>query len=306
MGATATWMESQVFPTASDYARFLYGYALLPHLPIDFHTPFESGQLEEYHAYGAFIFPLMLSETVADEWLIRDVWVNPLVEASSPIEPLQMELALLGRPFEDVLLDFAVHNVGWDYENGSAYAAALEQVPIELESDGHRFVDEYWERGSGQWERPASELQPASLGSNLIRLWNPQGESLYVQLESDQLNVLDAALVVESGDLRSISPIDLTTGNGGLELELTGSEDRVTLVIAAFDESNADEALRYGYRYYLGSQPWLDSIGVDSGESVDGGCGCDYRPSWTVRHWFWGVIGFSVLRVRRRSRPFHR
>ena len=42
--ATATWMESQVFPQATAYARFLYGYALLPHLPIDFHVPFQSGK----------------------------------------------------------------------------------------------------------------------------------------------------------------------------------------------------------------------------------------------------------------------
>ena len=82
----------------------------------------------------------MLSETVSDASLIQNIWVEPAIESLSPMEPLKTELGFLDRSLEQVFLDFAVRNVDWNYEHGSAYSADLERVPV----DWNRMVTVSW------------------------------------------------------------------------------------------------------------------------------------------------------------------
>ena len=73
--ATAMWVEGEVYPGTEDYYSFLYGYAFEPHLQLNAYTGLTSaGLLEEYHQYGAAIWPRYLTEYVTSWTTIRDTW----------------------------------------------------------------------------------------------------------------------------------------------------------------------------------------------------------------------------------------
>jgi hypothetical protein len=295
--ASATWIEAEVFPDSTAYTRFLYGYALLPHLPMDSYAPFETGSLDEYHAYGAFIFPRMLSEHAADWRLVRDVWVEPAVETEDPLDAIAWALEAQGSSLGAVFSEFSTRNIGWEYAHGEAYAANLEALPIEFESKSHRFTESHEGKGTAGWDRVPGDLLPGSLGSNLLLLQEPSGDVLYARVEVERLGSIQASLVVESAGTYSTHALDFFDGIGGLDLALSGEETRAVLVLAAVDRE-AEPDTRFGYAYQLSTEEPDESSAADSGESGIKSCGCSVQDRGPGRIWLW-LLGFSALRARR-------
>ena len=77
--ASATWVEQEVLPAHPSHADFLFGYALRPYLPLAHFELFSSGNIEEYHPYGAFIFLQYLTDfhvqndSVVESWIDEDI-----------------------------------------------------------------------------------------------------------------------------------------------------------------------------------------------------------------------------------------
>jgi hypothetical protein len=296
--STATWVEAEVFPESTAYARFLYGYALLPHLPIDYYAPFKTGALDEYHSYGAFLFPRMLSEHVDDWSLIRDVWVDPEVESEDPLDAIALGLEARGRTLSEVFREFGWRSVAWDYEDGEAYAANIMDIPIEFESKNHRFTEEHTARGTLGWDRVPSDLLPGPMGTNLLRLEAPAGDVLYARVQTEEDDWISADLVLESDGMVSIEPL-LRSGNL-LELDwpIDGSEERATLVVSATDRTR-DIDSRSSYFYQLTTDFPDAGLPEDTGQESIRGCGCGSSSPRSDLSWL-TLLGLSALLARRR------
>lgn len=112
--ATASWVEVEVYPDNPGYVAFLFGYALLPHLELNFFDYPDTGALQEYHQYGAFIFPRYLAEFVGDWRIVRNAWVEPQAVGNDPMAAIEAEIADLGVGMDEAFMDFAARNVTWD------------------------------------------------------------------------------------------------------------------------------------------------------------------------------------------------
>ena len=101
--ATANWVESEVYPGSSGNAGFLIGYTFFPHYPVNFFDYPDQGTLQEYHQYGAFIFPQHLTDIEADSTLIRSSWQDTSNE-NDPMEVLDSYLSSFGTTIEEAWL----------------------------------------------------------------------------------------------------------------------------------------------------------------------------------------------------------
>ncbi len=179
--ATASWIPSMVDTQSSDHAIFLFGFALAAYLPLDSFDYADSGALVEYHQYGAMIFPTFLSEQVTPWQAVRNSWVEPVGGTGDPIEALRYELADLGEDFDDAFVDFAAHNVFWDYRQG----AAFESI-IDLYRDYYPGEDEYTEIVTREGEgSPPSSRRPARYGTNTLILDLPSNRSWELTVDVD-------------------------------------------------------------------------------------------------------------------------
>jgi hypothetical protein len=121
--ATAEWAAGEVHPGDLGYAQFLFGYAYLPELSVEFFDYPDAGTLQEYHQYGAFIFPRYLSELAADPALVVATWTHPL--GATPLESIRAELSARGLDLATAFGDFAATNATWAYRDGASYRAQL-------------------------------------------------------------------------------------------------------------------------------------------------------------------------------------
>ena len=231
--ATASWIPGIVDPQSPTNANFIWGFALAAHLPLDAFDYPDSGQLQEYHQYGAMIFPTFLSEQVTDWQPVRNSWVDPFGGTGDPIEALRAELSDLGHDFDDVFVDFVAHNVFWDYTHGATY---------ELYVDGgaQSFPGEddvtSWVTSEDTGTIPASE-QPRRYGSNTLRFDLDDGP-WELELSFDDSGSAGsvarwgATLVRRQGASITYEPIEIADGEATVALDIDGSE--LALSVAAW------------------------------------------------------------------------
>ena len=165
--ATAMWVEGEVYPGTEDYYSFLHGYAFEPHLQLNAYTRLTSaGLLEEYHQYGAAIWPRYLTEYVTSWTTIRDTWVY----GGSGDDPLDYIAEVIaeesGADIDEVFADFAAHNATWDYYHGENILSFLdfmsESTPF---GDRDRRITEIiGSAGTGStWNAPPPRDPPPAL-----------------------------------------------------------------------------------------------------------------------------------------------
>ena len=175
--ATAVWAEAQVDPDNADTARWTYGWSLRPQDPVDAFVFPNSGSLEEYRQYGAFVWVRFLSDQEG-EGLIPALWDQG---GADPRQALDSELEL-----ETAWHDFALRGASWDFSQGARYAAVHEQAAEEW--------PEWDERLGALEEGDWQDLPvPDSLGvrylsldtqTQRLRVRAPEGGELRVQLSS--------------------------------------------------------------------------------------------------------------------------
>ena len=251
--ATATWVEGEVLEDNLDYATFLYGFALLPELPVYFFDYFDTGALEEYHEYGAMIFPRYLSEILDAPEIVIDAWERP-GRAETPQEAIAADLADRGLSMADVYGDFAARNAVWDYADGETYEKWIDWYAGYYRSDDHRTVETVDAEGTdGLVEAPEDTL-PEHLGYNIVTLSHPDDERDYVvAVEGAPTGSRDSTaewrftVVAETYPLTYL-PITLTDGAGEVTVPATGNAIHV-VAAAVGDETDEGETYAWSYSF---------------------------------------------------------
>jgi MYXO-CTERM domain-containing protein len=299
--ATAVWIEGQVYPKNMAYAGFLFGFAYLPWLPLDFYDYPDSGALEEYYQYGAFIFPRYLSEVAYDEDFVRDAWL-----VGGPFDdPLEVFDSLAAERGGDLLTDWAdfnAHNVAWDYQDGSVYEAVLNG------SDG--YWDNLWIAashhglGTEEWQSPTQRL-PQRYGVNNIELRYPSDGTLHVELELDPSGNAGSGAqwvvtLVRRGYELSYEPLEVVDGFVEHVVEGIGDETVIWLTVGATSERRVGgESFAYSYRIWIeeleDTSPPEDT---GSGQEEPGGCGCSGSGSGAAWSALLALIALAGLRRR--------
>lgn len=251
--ATADWAAGEVFPDNPDYAVFLFGYAFLPHLPLDYFDYPDSGALQEYHQYGAFIFPRYLTEQVADWTLVRDSWVEP--GEADPLDALDAGLVARGSSIAAVFPAYAAHNATWDYEDGETYEEMLAAYEIWYASGDHRIAAEVGPEGTGGEVEAVEELLPQRYGYNVIRLMAPDEGPLVAAFAGDLAGSegsdarFGVTVVVASGDGVAYTPVPLADNTGEVTVDVPADASALYLVVAAWSDALANgETFDYRYR----------------------------------------------------------
>lgn len=299
--ATAMWVEGEVYPGTEDYYSFLYGYAFEPHLQLNAYTSLTSaGLLEEYHQYGAAIWPRYLTEYVTSWATIRDTWAY----GGSDDDPLdyiaEVLAAELGEDVDDVFADFAAHNATWDYLHGENILTFLDFMS-ESTSFGdrdRRITEIIGSAGTGaMWNSPPTETLPQRYGYNTLRMFSPSEGDLTLRFKGEaegsdgSPSVWTARAVVDSGSRVSYTDVPLSEGEGEVTLSMSGTEDDVYLVVAVSSPRwNEGETFNYQYQFdapAYGSGSAGGGGGESSGAASSGptayqpkekGGGCSHGP----------------------------
>ena len=317
--ATAMWVEGEVYPGTEDYYSFLYGYAFEPHLQLNAYTGLTSaGLLEEYHQYGAAIWPRYLTEYVTSWTTIRDTWAYGRHD-DDPIEYIAEVLAEeLGQDIDDVFADFAAHNATWDYFHGENILAYLDYMS-ESTSYGdrdRRITEIVASAGTGStWNSPPTETLPQRYGYNTLRMFSPREGDTTLRFKGEatgsdgSTSLWTVRAVVDSGSRVSYTDMPISDGEGELTLSMTGTEENLYMVVAASSPRwNEGETFNYQYQFDApasssgSSGGGGDSTGAaPSGPTAyqprDKGGGCTHSPGNPAG---WGVLALGLL-VRRRQ-----
>ena len=161
--ASATWAEQEVLPSHPAHADFLFGYALRPYLPLAHFELFSSGNIEEYHPYGAFIVLQFLTEHGQQNSDVVASWTMP-TEDEYPIDWWHEHLETQSLSLGSLLSDFSAHNVYWDYEDSVIYET---QVASYVASDPTRDERVAGLLSAGELEQSVpSDLRPGAFGYN--------------------------------------------------------------------------------------------------------------------------------------------
>jgi hypothetical protein len=308
--ATACWIEDEVFDTTTNYASFLFGYAFQPHRQLNAFTYPSAGRIEEYHQYGAFIFPRYISEHRADWTVIRDSWID----GSWVDDPVQELAALMPEEdFEALFGDFAAHNAGWNYADGDAFEADLDywSENTSFGHDDHRIVDTVDHQGtSDEWQQAAADTLPERFGYNVIALRSPADRDLIVRFEGDETGSEGSAaryqvrLVRDYGDAFEYTPVALDGTTGELDAGSVGDEGSLYLVVAAFSDGwNEGETFDYQFQLdmgeiaeYEGSETPPPFMQGDDAKA----CGCTAVTAQRSLGWLSGFLLIGAGWSRRR------
>jgi hypothetical protein len=166
--ATAEWASHVVYPDDPNAGLWMSPIVgLLPHLGIESTNPWsDPDDLSGYYPYAAGLFPIFLSDVIADDALIRDSWLAP----SSPQDPLaSLDTLLRERDTStaEAFTELAARLATWDLDRGPELSAAAEGYAAAYPAQDHRValrIDDAQARGA----RPSDELLPARYGFNVV------------------------------------------------------------------------------------------------------------------------------------------
>lgn len=284
--ASAMWIEAEVFPDSPDYYTFLFGFGLLPHLPLWAFDYADTGALEEYHQYGAMVYPRYLSEILGERQLVVDSWVAS-DGASTPQEALARGLEARGLDPVDVFGAFAGRNALWDYADGEGMAANVDAYERYFRDDAVPVVASVAGETDGLVAAPAASLPQAS-GANVVE-WNHSPGRWRVSVVGAPVGSAGTAaqwrftLVREGAEGIVYLPLAVDAdGAGEVELELVATDEEVLLVAAVgagADGADVPSGETWGWSYGVAAveAPSVDdtgSPGEDPEEDPAVACGC--------------------------------
>lgn len=305
--ASATWASAMVYPDNDLYASFLFGYALLPHKSLSFFRYPSTGAVEEYYQYGAFIWPLFVSQTTGEPQILVEVWEYPHGR-SDPLAAMRDRLAARGLDLDTLWLQHIGRNVIWDYDNGDAYRENIRTASFHPEHANLEAASLSYQGFEGLRDSPES-LPLERYGSHTLVLDRIAEGTYHLVIEGDERGTFDsparfgAVAVITSADaLPRYQTVDFDGSRGELSLSELDGVDRVSVVVGAFTEELSpfwrDET--FGYRYGLTLEPPESDDPVDPTESLEPrGCGCSSGGSGALGL-VWLMPGLLLRRAARR------
>ena len=250
--ASATWVEQEILPGHPSHADFLFGYALRPYLPLAHFELFSSGNIEEYHSYGAFIFLQYLTDFHVENDSVVESWIDAAVpESVRPLNWWNVHLSDKGLSLGTLLSDMAAHNVHWDYPNHVIYetkvAASVGSDPsLDERLAGELTID-------GETSRVPSSLRPGAYGYNQWTFDVFEGESELVELYFDGTTVGDhfnavtwrLQLVKDTDVGIEYTSFNPTAGEGVWEVDSSILVGTTLVVLADSTDAHIDETFTY-------------------------------------------------------------
>ena len=278
--ASATWASATVYPSNLNYATFMFGYAFLPHYPVNFFEYPDSWDVEDYYQYGAFIVPLHLSEVTADRELIREVWTDRGPERD-PLTMLQRLLDERGLSFDDAFLDHAARMATFDYPQGSGYERVADGYAAYFTESENMVAAEVGAAGTAGLVSGPRGLEPYRYGFNSIRVDVGDAHTIDVTVEGDDQGsrrsdaTWGGKLVVEDGADRTYVDLTWSGTTGTATVEGLDGETLWLVVSPWTDETAYFDSEQFAYRYSVtlsgGVEPDEPEEPVDTGDIEDSG-----------------------------------
>jgi len=300
--ATAMWVEGEVHPTNPDWYVFLFGYALLPQYPVHFFDYPDTGALQEYHQYGAAVWPRFLTEHMADASVVHDAWVD--AQGATPQASLAAALEDRGLDIGDAFARFAAHNAVWDYADGRGMEEWVEAYARYYTREDASVVGELDALTDGWFEAP-DETLPQAYGVNTVA-WDAEPGPVRVRFEAAAVGDAGSGaswgvtVVTQTDRVPTYTLVPLTAEGEGfvgeVELEVPAGVDEAWIVAAVLPDDVAGTEVRDGetwtWRAAVEAAPGdtgavdtapTDDTGGDPvaerpGEKGAQGCGCAGAP----------------------------
>jgi hypothetical protein len=296
--SSAVWVEQEVLPAHPSHADFLFGYALRPQLPLAYFELFSSGNIEEYHAYGAFIFLQYLTDVyqsngdVVASWMDFDIQHEQTME--TPLEWWNDHLASQDLVLGEIVSEMSAHNVHWTYDNHLIYQSQVDAYVSQDQSLDERWVGNLSVQ-SGEVSVP-SGLRPGAFGYNQWSIDVGSLDSLDVRIDGttvgDHFTPVEWRIQIvrqygENVEIQSFLP---SNGEGVWRLSnLDLDADAVTLVVLA-DALDAHIDERFTYTVSV-SEP-------TEGAEVSKRLGCITQPESGLLILWVPVLGLGIRRRR--------
>lgn len=301
--ASANWAAGEVYPGNASVADFLPAYLLLTTLPVDYWVYVEQGALEEYYAYGAYLFPSYLGWEL-DPGVVRDAWEEATTD--DPLESLRAAVAERGADLDELWLDHIAANVHLDYPEGRAYDDATDDWARAWGND-QRITGELPDTGTPDGLGPPRAERPGRYGSNAWYLRWPRTDRVTLRVEGKPEG--DAGSPARFGarvvvrDLEGLHYTDVPFDGLVGEVEITGLDrntEEVVLVVGAWTPNKylfrwPDETFRYKV---FATVPAPEV--VEEAPAAPEGCGCA-QGGGTIPPWGW-LAGLTLWVGRRKSR----
>lgn len=316
--ATAEWAAIETDPDSEATGTFAFGYLLLPHYSANFFDYPDTGTLQEYHQYGAFLLPHDLTRQHGWE-LVRDTWTDPGSEPD-PLEVMRGWLAERDADLDALWLDHLAHNAVYDYDAGDRYRDVVEAYEPYFPEASVVVADVRGDGGEGEVE---GDLAPRRYGGNTIELKAPWEGTLVVAIEGDRKGSEDSSALWGARVVREwhdgtleYHEVPFDGRNGALEVERVGEEASIWLAVGAWTEAWSgpgwhDETFAYRWSMtVVEPEPETTSASVASTGSAEPAraCGCGHGSPgvglWVAAAWLRGRAGRRPARSPApRSRP---
>ncbi|HHO49375.1 MAG TPA: hypothetical protein ENK18_00525 [Deltaproteobacteria bacterium] len=307
--ATAEWGAYAVDYNNPYNGEFLFAYGLLNEYPLPFFDYPDTGALQEYYQYGAFLFPVFVSE-LGGWQLIRDTWMDTGAEPD-PLEVLRARMADDGLDLDEVWLDHTAHNAVWDYTLGAGFKEQVNDYKDIFGIDP--IMATFSGEGTGGTEE-VTERAPGHYGYNVIRLRSPDPGDLTITIDGNRGDEgsrvgFGARLIQDFGeDTYTYHDVPFDGRRASFVLEGVGEEDRIWLVVGAWaKEYNslwAEERFTYSYSMEIVEaepEPTETVFSTEDGTSEQPSSSCGCRSGSPVAAMLWAPL-LLLLRRRRPAR----
>jgi hypothetical protein len=308
--ATAEWASIETFPQYVE--GFVATYAMQPHISVNYMDYPDTGDLIEYHHYGATIFARYLTEKVAGDFsVVRDTWLP-----SSPPPPRDVVGALdriLGTrttptSVRGIFADFALRNAIWDYERGDRYDRNTQRLADAFgPANDLRVVADLPARGTAGEARVDDARLPWGLAYNVIRVKQPTPGPWTVAFRADAegslgdpsaFDVIVARVVGRT--LVEAQQLTLADGAGAIDLPEVARGESLLLIVASIP-GFFEAGEKFGYTYELRSTAPLPPD-MGGGSSEAGGCALAGRSTTTSPLALLAFVALALAIVDRRRR----
>ena len=274
--ATAEWAAVESAPDNPHNGPFVFAYLLLPELALTTFDFADSGQLVEYYAYGAFLFPHDVGRRFGPA-VIRDVWTDP-GDDPDPLEVLRTGLAAEGADLDEVWLDHLAHNAAYDYDAGELYRANVAQWASAYPDAAEIAATA---TGSGATGRVSGGEAPQRYGAVTFALHDADAGTLSVRVAGDGRGTRGSparygARVVRLHDgLPEYVSVPFDGVDGALDVPDVVEGETVLLTIGAWTpawQASRWDTERFPLDWALEVQPEPGPSGRP--EPTPAGCGC--------------------------------
>lgn len=297
--ATATWIESYVYPSITEWSWYVQGYTENPQ--IAFSASDQQDQDIFYHMYGMALWAFYVDEYMGGQEKVREIWENSRRDHGTDDLTISDMMDELEVDWEAAFVDFTARNAVMDY-NEHAILPAMKMVDT---------VDSFPAEGES-----SRSTKPQGYGENYVKFEKGFDDgTLTVNFTGDS-NVDWSIQLVEatrSSVERSVVA-HIEGGEGSVSMEDVGSND-VYLVMSPLKDKESEYSYSWSADVEASSNPDPDSgesqdtgrsnggdVSDDGGEKISIGqacaCASGSSPQWSFAAA--ALAGAVTMRRRRR------